>query len=44
MQQKGQIKITISESNFIIINIKVNDIYFYAAIIKMAVLLNFKDI
>jgi hypothetical protein len=44
MQQKRQIKITISEFNFIIINIKVNDNYFNVGIIKLAVLLNFRDI
>jgi len=44
MQRKRQIKIMISELNFIIINIKVNDSYFNAGIIKLAVLLNFRDI
>jgi len=44
MQGKRQIKITISELNFIIINIKVNDNYFNAGIMQLAVPLNFRDI
>jgi predicted methyltransferase len=44
MQWKRQIKIMISEFNFIIINIKVDDNYFNAGIIKLAVLLNLRDI
>jgi hypothetical protein len=43
-QRKRQIKITISELNFIIINIKVNDNYFNAGTIQLAVLLNSRDI
>jgi hypothetical protein len=43
-RQIKQIKIMISELNFIIINTKVNDNYFNAGIIKLAVLLNFRDI
>jgi hypothetical protein len=44
MQWKRQIKITISELTFITITTKVNDNYFNAGIIKLAVLLNVRDI